>query len=178
MKKVFVFLFLLPLVSCVSVPIESLHTEIKTDNWVVGFEKDFGPGKGYIREFVPKGESIFEWSRLISVEFIEGEVKSPMAYITAFELMRQAQCPGTSFEVINQSQYFVTYLFNFPECMKHDAQSEISRLYKGNDGLHRLSYTEKSLSLSESVKAHWLSEFENSYIVKGPNQLPIQVSAP
>jgi hypothetical protein len=167
LKKVFVYLTFLSLIACASVPIENLHTEIKTDNWVVGFEKDFGPGKGYIREFVPKGESIFEWSRLISVEFIEGESKSPTAYITAFQLKRKEQCPGTIFEVISQNQYFVTYLFNFPACMKHDAQSEISRLYKGNDGLHRLSYTEKSLFLSESEKKRWLSEFEKSYIVKG-----------
>ncbi len=175
MKKIITFLFLIPLLSCVSVPIEGLYTEIETENWVVGFEKDFGSGKGYIREFVPKGESIFEWSKLVSIEFLEGDSRSPGEYINTFRIQRKNQCPGTSFEIINKSQYFVTYLFNFPECMGNSTQSEISRLYKGNDGLHRLSYSEKSTFLSESVIAFWLSEFDRSYITKGSNKKAIEI---
>ena len=175
MKKIIVFLFFISVAACASIPIENLHTEIKTDDWIIGFEKDFGMGKGYIREFVPKGESVFEWSQLISIEFIEGEKGRPLAYINAFQIQRKEQCLGTNFEVIDEDQYSVTYLFNFPECQGQNAQSEISKLYKGNDGLHRLSYTEKSLLLTESVKDRWLSEFSKSYITKGSNKEAIEI---
>jgi len=175
LKKIAVFLFFLSLTACASIPLESLYTEIKTDEWVVAFEKDFGMGNGYIREFVRKGESAFEWSELISIEFIEGEKGSPLSYINTFKTERKKLCPGTNFEVIEQNQYSVVYLFNFPACQGQNVQSEISKLYKGNDGLHRLSYATKSAVLTDSIKERWLSEFGKAYIVKGRNNVPIQI---
>lgn len=170
LKHLFLVLTALFITACVSVPLEALHTKIDPDSWEVGFQKDFGAGKGYIREFVPKGESINNWSRLVSIEFLEDETRTLDEYVVAFQQMRQAQCPGTEFEILGQEEYSITYQVSFPACMGHEMQSEITRIYAGLDGLHRLSYAEKTAELTETTVNKWLFEFSQSYIVKGPNK--------
>jgi hypothetical protein len=170
MKYLFSIIAALLITACASIPLEGLHTEIDPDSWVVGFQKDFGAGNGYIREFVPKGESINNWSQLVSIEFIEDENLTLNDYVASFQQKRQVQCPGTRFEILKKEEYTITYQVSFPDCMGHEMQSEITRIYAGMDGLHRLSYAEKTAALSESTVNKWLSEFNRSYIVKGPNK--------
>jgi hypothetical protein len=168
---IFLVLFLS---ACVTVPVEGLKTSINTGGWDIGYQKDFGAGNGYIREFVPKGESINNWSKLITIEFIEGEKSSLKTYIDSFQKLRTKQCPGTKFTLLDENEFDITYQFNFPTCGEHQQQSEISRLYAGNDGIHRLSYAEKTEEIPEPTVNKWLSEFDKSFIVKGPNAQPIR----
>ena len=175
MQKVTAIIFLSWLVTaCATVPLEGLYTDIDAASWEVGFQRDFGPGIGYIREFVPTGESINHWSKLLSIEFIEGETRSVTAYLDDFQQKRKQQCPGTLFTLLKEDEYATTYHFSFPDCGDHQQQTEISRMYLGNDGLHRLSYAEKGNHLSESTIQHWIKAFDQSYIVKGSAKIPIR----
>ncbi|WP_444922496.1 hypothetical protein ACJJID_09400 [Microbulbifer sp. CnH-101-G] len=171
MKQLLVFtLSALFITACASIPLEGLHTEIDPDSWEVGFQKDFGTGNGYIREFIPKGGSINDWSKLVSIEFLEGEKRTLSEYVHAFQQKRQEQCPGTEFEILSKEEYTITYQASFPDCMGHKMQSEITRIYMGMDGLHRLSYAEKTATLDENTVNKWQYEFSKSYIVKGLNK--------
>lgn len=174
MKYVLTILLTLLVSACASVPLEAIRTDINTDKWDVGFQRDFGTGKGYIREFVPKGESIKDWSKLVSIEFIEGDTPSLNEYIHEFRKTRESQCPGTRFEVLSEEEYSITYIFSFPACQGHQMQAEVSRIFLGNDGIHRLSYAEKTEALDQETIDQWLSEFDKSYVVKGPKLEPIR----
>jgi len=154
---------------CVTTPMEGIVTTADPAKWQVGFQKDFGAGNGYIREFVPKGEKIESWSRLISIEFFEGEKASAKDFASSFAAKRQAQCPGTTFELIESDEYNAYYAFSFPSCMGQESQSEISRAIQGNDGLHRLSYAVKRRELSPAERAEWLTFLRDAYVAKGPH---------
>gem|GEM_PF-4407984 len=109
----------------------------------VCFERDFGPEQGYIREFIPEGESVYNWSKMITIEFFENEERAAREYVEEFKATRERQCPGSEFQILSEEEYTVTYRYNFPECQGHMEQSGISRMYEGNDGLHHLSCAEK-----------------------------------
>lgn len=173
--KLFISIFIsIFLISCVTVPLEGLHTSISLSHWKVGYQQDFGSGNGYIREFVPENESINDWSKLISIEFLEGEQRGLIEYVEYFSDKRKKQCPGTEFKILGKDEFTITYKFSFPSCLGHDEQSEVTRMFLGNDGLHRLSYAEKTSKLSDKVINYWLLKFKESYIVKGSNKKPIR----
>ncbi len=175
MNQRIILLSIISLLSaCQSTPIEAVYTEVDPNPWTIGYQKDFGAGKGYIREWVAKGENINSWTKLFSIEFLENEKTPIHQYSDDFLKQRQVQCPGTTFNIIKQTEFSRTYLVNFPSCVGHEMQSEITRLFQGNDGLHRLSYSEKSSRLSEHTIKKWNQEFRNSYVVRGPNKIPIR----
>jgi hypothetical protein len=173
-SKIYILSFALILLGCKSTPIEAIHTELDPTPWTIGYQKDFGAGKGYIREWVPKDENIKSWTKLFSIEFLENEKTPIHKYSDNFLKQRQEQCPGTKFKILEETNFSRTYLINFPSCAGHDAQSEITRMFQGNDGLHRLSYAEKSANLSKQVIDKWNQELQNSYIVKDPNKTRIR----
>ena len=152
---------------CATTPLEGLVTKADPKQWQVGFQKDFGAGKGYIREFVPKGENIKSWSKLLSIEFIEDEKGSATNFANTLATKRQNQCPGTKYELMESDTYNAYYTFSFPGCMGHQSQSEISRVVQGNDGVHRLSYAVKGRELSANEKAEWLTFLRDAYLAKG-----------
>ena len=168
MKAVYSLIVPALLVSgCATTPLEGLVTKADPKQWQVGFQRDFGSGKGYIREFVPRGENIKAWSKLLSIEFMEGEKTSATNFINTFATMRQSQCPGTKYELIGSDTYNAYYTFSFPACMGHQAQSEIGRIVQGNDGVHRLSYAVKGRELLADEKAEWLAFLRDAYVAKG-----------
>ena len=60
------------------------------------------------------------------------------------------------------------------KCNKIVTQSEIVRLMKGNDGLHRVAYTEKTENISESERNKWLASLERAFVVKDGNKVIIE----
>ncbi|MEZ9821992.1 hypothetical protein AB4238_15430 [Shewanella sp. 10N.286.45.A1] len=173
-SKIYILSFALLLSGCKSTPIEAIYTELDPTPWTIGYQKDFGAGNGYIREWVPKDENIKSWTKLFSIEFLEKEKTPIHEYSDNFLKKRQEQCSGTKYKILKETDFSRTYIINFPSCAGQEAQSEITRMFQGNDGLHRLSYAEKSASLSQEVIAKWNQELQNSYIVKGPNKTRIR----
>lgn len=158
---------LLLLAACASVPVEAVISDMDATGWTIGYQRDAGPGRGYIREWVPKGEHIEKWSRLLSIEFREGERQSALTYATELGKLRQEQCPGTQWALIENDDYSAIYSVAFPPCAGHDAQVELTRLIMGNDGLHRFSYAEKGRAFDADTAAHWLGVLRKAYVAKG-----------
>jgi hypothetical protein len=160
---------LLSLCACLGtqVPLEGLVTDLDPGPWQIGFEQDHGPGKGYIREWVPKGESIEDWSRLFTIQFLEGETSAVSAFAEASAKARASRCPGTESEVLASTAHSVTQLYTSPDCGQFAAHSEIERLIQGNDGIHRISFSQKGGRLSVELIEEWLPVLQESYIAKG-----------
>ena len=63
--------------------------------------------------------------------------------------------------------YFGSQNYGAPsQCKKNATQTEIARFIKGNDGLHRVSYTEKTENIDPIERKKWLASLENAYIKK------------
>nr|WP_277606385.1 hypothetical protein [Acinetobacter sp. NIPH 2699] len=148
-------------------PLEAIvASHIDISNWKVGYQKQFGVGKGYIREFIPINDSIGQWSKMLSIEFLEGNKSTPQEFTDQFMAQRKSQCPSTEFKILESDTDNIYYQANFPECMGHLKQSELTRVIRGNDGLHRISYSTKG-DLTEADTTKWLNEFKQARLVKG-----------
>lgn len=90
-----------------------------------------------------------------------------------FADVRQAQCPGTRFSIIESEEYSVPYSFVFPACVGHEQQVEVTRLLQGNDGIHRISYARKGSVLDPAIQEYWIARLRTAYVVKDPDREPI-----
>jgi len=115
---------------------------------------------------VPQGESAYNWSKWLSLQFVKGKKRTPLEYLNVFQAQQTTQCPGTQFEIIEQKKDSVTYRFNSPACMDHDRQSQIARLFEGSEGLYKLTYAEKTAELSEATMNECLALFDKSHVTK------------
>lgn len=53
------------------------------------------------------------------------------------------------------------------KCNKVVTQSEIVRFMKGNDGLHRVAFTQKAENITDPDRKKWLISLEKAYVIKG-----------
>ena len=60
------------------------------------------------------------------------------------------------------------------QCKKSATQTEIARFIKGNDGLHRVAYTEKTENIKLIERKKWLVSLENAYLKKGDNRVMLK----
>lgn len=155
------------LASCSSTPLEAVVSDVELPGWKLGFQKDRGEGKGTISEWVPAGESIKHWTKLVSIEFLEGEMTQATQYAQQFRDLRSGQCPGTQWEQLKDDKYSVIYKFSFPGCAGQDAQVELTRLINGNEGLHRFSYAKKGTIFNVDEQERWIKVLEQAYVAKG-----------
>lgn len=79
----------------------------------------------------------------------------------------QARCPGSFWNIINQDSASVMYEWKIVDCASNPDQHEIARLLKGNDGVHRIAYTEKTKALSSVVRDKWINALTDAYVEKG-----------
>jgi hypothetical protein len=172
--RIILVLTALAIVGCASTPIEAIVTEQQLVGWKVGNQHDSGRGKGTIVELVPVAESIDDWRHLGTIQFFEGEHRSPEAMMTALESRMRSRCPDTTeWRVISAEPHSIVYEWRIHSCAGQDDQSEISRILEGNDGLHRIAYTEKGDSMDPTNRAFWMAALQKAYVAKGGPAHPI-----
>ncbi len=164
--------FTLFLSACVT-PIEHVQSDLRLDGWKVGYSKDT-PGKGNIVEFVPSNESVEVWSKLITIQFFEGSKEVPNEFMFNLRGKMRSRCPDVEWNVIREKRHEILYEWMINDCSGTEAQHEIAKLLKGNDGLHRFSYVEKTRILGEKERQYWIDAISNAYLVKGDSIVDVQ----
>lgn len=145
--------------------IETAFVPGDSSGWKLGYGSD-RRGRT-IAEYVPHHESIDNWSRLLTIQFLEGERSSPLAVMERLRSRIQTRCPGASWSVIRQETSSVLYEWKISGCPGNPDQNEIARLLRGNDGVHRIAYVEKVLNMATAERDKWVNAFSNAYVVKG-----------
>ena len=142
---------------CASTPLEAIVTDQKLEGWKIGSQHDLGAGKGTIIELIPAGESIDRWKHLSTIQFLEGAHQTPRALMDALESSMMARCAsGTHWKLIAEEPHSVTYEWGIHSCTAQDDQNELARILQGNDGLHRIAYTEKGETMNPENREFWM----------------------
>jgi hypothetical protein len=163
---------------CASTPLEAIVTEQNLAGWKAGNRQDLGRGKGTIVELIPVSESIDKWQHLATIQFLEGEHRRPQFLMEALETSMKTRCPASAdWRVITEEPHSVTYEWRIHSCMGQENQTEISRILQGNDGLHRIAYTEKGDAMTPENREFWMKVLGKAYVAKGDPRHPISLPA-
>lgn len=164
---------------CGSIPLEAIATGQRVYGWKVARQQDFGPGRGTIIQRIPVDEDRWSWKHASEIQFLEGETRSPGAFMRLLEERMRKRCgDGTRWVVLSQDSTSVTYEWSIRSCPEQEDQSEIARLLRGNDGLHRITYIEKQVPMNGKNREFWLSIIGKAYVTKGNPDKPIEVGSP
>jgi len=168
----------LSIAGCASTPLEAIATEQKLAGWKVGSQQDLGRGRGTIVELIPVSESIDKWQQLGTIQFLEGENRTPQVLMEALEASMKTRCPtSTDWQVISEEPHSVIYEWRIHSCTGQDNQTEISRILQGNDGLHRIAYTEKGDTMTPKNREYWMEVLRKAYVAKGDANHPIALTS-
>ena len=153
------------LVGCAAVtPLESVYVPAQHQGWKFGSGNN-KPGTT-LAEFIPENESISNWSRLFTIQFLEGTHETPQSVMGKLQSEMLARCPNATWKVFTQDTSSVTYQWGISNCPGQSDQIEVARLLQGNDGVHRIAFTRKGEQFQPGERESWLSAFSNAYVVK------------
>jgi hypothetical protein len=68
------------------------------------------------------------------------------------------------------------YEWRIHSCPGQEGQVEIARIMRGNDGLHRIAYTEKGGTMNPQSREEWMGVLKSAYVTKGDASHPIQLT--
>ena len=161
------------LASCASVPLETAYVPADVTGWDVGYAKDVR-GQGNIVEYVKAPETINNWTKLITIQFLEGYKERPRTVMDRLESSMRGRCPDVQWSVINETETTVLYEWKIEGCHGQDDQHEISKLLKGNDGVHRAAYAEKEASIDTVIRQRWVDWLSKAYVEKAGERVVIK----
>ena len=156
------------LVSCAT-SIEYLSVPVKNtgEKWKLGFQNRVKFSNTNIREFVPNNETINNWSKLLTIQFIE---KEPQEYdLEASMNSRKSDvskiCQNLKWDILEKSQNTIIYEMYASSCQNMTSQHVLGRMIKGNNGLHLVLYTEK-MKIDTKTREQWLENLKKSEVIK------------
>ena len=166
---------LLSLAAC-AVPLESIYAPADTTGWKVAHAQDVR-GAGNIVERIPVNETLQNWTKMVTVQFFENERQTPQTMMDRLRARMLQRCPGAIWNQLESDRTSVLYEWRIASCPGEQDQHELSRLLQGNDGLHRIAYTEKVANLPANVRARWIDTLKGAYVVKGGRENRVIVSS-
>lgn len=119
-------------------------------------------------EFVPKGESIENWTRLFTIQTLARTKSSPddpIRMMTGLKGLMEKRCPNLFWKVISESNHDILYEYHFDNCPGQPSQHEISRILYGKWNIWRISYTQKGPPINEIERLKWIEALSEPKIV-------------
>ena len=162
MFRLYFFSLVIFLSGCATM-LETVYVPAENTGWKQGYGVN-KPGVTLI-EYIPTNESIDNWSRIFTIQFLEGMRDSTSSTVKTLQSIMLGNCSNTKWDVITEESLSVTYERSTLNC-KGGNEYEVARLLKGNDGIHRISYTAKS-PIPETERNKWLKAFSEAYVEKG-----------
>ena len=163
-----VLIFLLLGVGCATTQHreEALQWSFKNGHWEHGYTQEV-KGKYRIVEFVPKGESVEDWSELITIQTFTKKSGSPEAFLNQQKTLREKKCPGvTIWNVIAKDERSILYEWKAKPCAGWPDQHEITRILYGKWNLWRIAYTAKVQEISTEKRNIWIQTLSKAVITE------------
>jgi len=124
-------------------------------------------------ERIPQEETSNNWKKMVTIQFLEGERRSPREFMDELKALMMQRCPAVKWTLLESSDTNVLYEWSIKNCPGQEDQTELSRLLRGNDGLHRIAYAEKVSQLPKDTQDRWVANLKSAYLVKGDLNSPV-----
>ncbi|MBT8126179.1 MAG: hypothetical protein HKP12_06115 [Gammaproteobacteria bacterium] len=133
--------------------------------WVTGFSQEKA-GEFSIVELVLKGETVHNWSELITIQNFANTRRNPRAFFEGLKALREKECPDTTtWNVIEQDERSILYEWRAKPCAGFPEQHEISRIIDGKWNRFRIAYTAKVSEIPAETRQAFVKSMSNAAIV-------------
>lgn len=171
MKKLVLALLTIALISGCTAALEYAIVPSMDQEWKVGYQNREKFTNSNITEFIPPNETIENWSKLFTIQYVAGANPNLENFVTAQMNNTKKKCADLTWSVIEQSNNSFLYEWNTKSCSGNNsniytAQHVITRHINGNDGMHIVSYAEKTKNISEATRSQWIERLKKANIRK------------
>jgi hypothetical protein len=145
---------------------ESLVFKTDERDWQVGFQNQ--AGNQAIAQFVLPGESVKEWTDMITINTFSGLTEEDIIKKYS-EFSRKTiveKCREVDWKVIAENKDSSLYVWTAKGCGGWPDQSEVVRALRGKQGLYIMHYGSRTLPLPLSRRDEWIKLFENADLVE------------
>ncbi len=132
--------------------------------WKLGYQDS--RANQVIAEFVLEGETVQNWTELVTAQLFIGLRSEPRYYVEYVKKETARTCPGAKFEILREAPYDVTYAWSIRGCAAAADQAEVARVVLGLDGTHVLHYAVKTGEWPAAERQKWQECLEASQFVK------------
>lgn len=121
-----------------------------------------------IEEYVLDGETVENWSELVTIQFFPGLNKKTNPDV--FEAMQKMNlsyiCPTIKWESLYQSQDERIWKWSISGSPGQEDQSEIARLKRTDEGFHLWHYAVKKSPIPPEQEKLWLDKLKTIEVIK------------
>ena len=123
--------------------------------WELGYNVE--NDKEGIQEYVLKGETVNNWSELVTVQAFFGlqEKTTPEQFMDNMIKSLKEICPKLISSVIRKGDKDVMFDWEVKDCLGQDNQYEIDRIISGNRAIWHIHYATKKLPISPDKRNEW-----------------------
>lgn len=128
--------------------------------WVLGWSKPKETeGPEIFDEYVLEGETVDNWSELVTVQFFAGLNKKITLELFEYgtKLGITTLCPKATWQTISQKQKERMWQFTIKDCSPQSDQLELARLVDTDEGYYLFHYAIKKVSLPEDKYKTWVN---------------------
>ena len=123
-----------------------------------------------LMEFVKKGDTLTNWTELLTVDQVKRDKKSPQTYHAALEGLKstwEQRCPRlTEWQILDEADGLFVYEWRTTgPCGGHPPQTELVRLMFGKKTGYRVGYNIRG-ELTAEMRATWLEWLRNLRLVR------------
>ncbi len=130
--------------------------------WSLGWSKYESTDNNVYDEYVLKGETVDNWSQLVTIQYFDG--LNQHTNLDIFEAMMKSRltevCSNIKWDSIEQKLDERTWTWSIVNCAGQPDQSEVDRAIKTNKGIYLFHYATKKLPFAEKDKEHWLKQLK------------------
>jgi len=153
--------------ACGSTPKERAYLPRPENEWISQAYDRSLDGDGLVSESVPADESFKLWTRMVTIQFIEGSEATPHELMEQILARHSARCPEIVSNVIREDELGVIYEWRIDACPAAPDQHEVARVFTGEEGLHRVAYVQKGPMMPDDVRAEWIERLSQVILIKG-----------
>ena len=130
--------------------------QLDNRNWKIGHPA--GQGGVNIVEYVLEGETVENWSELVTWQYFPEWQKeaSLVDFYGDLRKLREQRSPTVTWKLISKSDNEIMYWWSIENDPRFEDQTEIARMLLGKDGIHVLHYTIKRPRLFDSDRDKWI----------------------
>ena len=138
----------------------------ENSRWQQG--KGGGDANQFITEATPKGQSVNNWKELITLQYYSKATDnySITQHLKEKESLLTGACPDINFNLLSESGTEAVYQWSISNCKGQDDQFEVARYIKTDNGIHRVSYSQKNSSPTQKDYDKWLYIIKDARVIK------------